>query len=218
MPLYKIIDHSLTTKILVWEINESFDELFKKAVLKEKSKVRLNAMKSELHQRAFLSVRMLLEIVGYTDLDLHYDEFGKPFLNDSKYISITHSHQFSAIIISDENVGIDIEIKRDKIIKIADKFVHPLEFDFLNQDIQQEFIKKLSCIWGAKEAIFKIQSKKGISFKKHIKVNSFEISEKETEAFLHFENICQRYKIYFEELSNYVLVYSLAYYVRTPIK
>jgi hypothetical protein len=36
-------------------------------------------MKSEMHQRAF-SVRMLLQETGHTDLDLYYDEFGKPHL------------------------------------------------------------------------------------------------------------------------------------------
>jgi phosphopantetheinyl transferase len=35
----------------------------------------------------------------------------------------SHSHHFSAIIVSNETVGIDIELQRDKIIRIADKFV-----------------------------------------------------------------------------------------------
>jgi phosphopantetheinyl transferase len=35
-------------------------------------------------------------------------------LKDGKHISITHSYQFSAIIISDQTVGIDIELQREK--------------------------------------------------------------------------------------------------------
>jgi hypothetical protein len=31
-------------------------------------------MKSEMHQRGFLSVRKLLQTAGYTDFDLYYDE------------------------------------------------------------------------------------------------------------------------------------------------
>jgi phosphopantetheinyl transferase len=50
---------------------------------------------------------------------LYYDE-GKPHLKDDKYISISHSHHFSAIIVS-KSVGIDIELQREKIIRIADK-------------------------------------------------------------------------------------------------
>jgi phosphopantetheinyl transferase len=104
-------------------------------------------MKSEMHQRAFL-VRMLLQETGHTDLDLYYDEFGKPHLQGEKYISITHSHNFSAISISDEAVGIDIELQRDKIIRIADKFCDS-EFQYLNTD-SDEYIRILTVIWGAK--------------------------------------------------------------------
>ena len=78
MPLYKTINYNSTTKILVWEITESLEELLGNVVLKEKTQLRLNRMKSEIHQRAFLSVRMLLQESGFNDFDLYYDEFGKP--------------------------------------------------------------------------------------------------------------------------------------------
>ncbi|MBP6759311.1 MAG: 4-phosphopantetheinyl transferase, partial [Flavobacterium sp.] len=102
MPLYKTINISPSTQILVWKITETLEDLLGKVVLKEKTQIRLKAMKSEMHQRAFLSVRMLLKEAGYTDFELHYDEFGKPYFLDGKHVSITHSHHFSAIIISDE--------------------------------------------------------------------------------------------------------------------
>ena len=140
-------------------------------------------MKSEMHQRAFLSVRKFCKEAGYTDFELHYDEFGKPhFLND-QHISITHSHHFSAIIISDETVGIDIELQRDKIIRIADKFVNDTELNRLKVLATIDYIKKLTIKWGAKEAIFKIRNEKGISFKDHIKVDTFEIEDQKTNRY-----------------------------------
>lgn len=206
MPLYKTINHNSTTQILVWEITESLDELLSNVVLKEKTQVRLNKMKSQMHQRAFLSVRMLLKEAGYTDFELHYDENGKPYFLDGKHVSITHSHHFSAIIISDETVGIDIEMQREKIIRIADKFVNYKELNRLKGFDTEDYIKKLTVKWGAKEAIFKIRNEKGISFKDHIRVNSFEIIEKETIAQLHFEGIVKEFKIIFEEFENFTLV------------
>ena len=173
MPLFKTIQFNATTQILVWKISESYEELFDAIILNEKNSIRLAGMKSEIHQRAFLSVRKLMQHAGFTDFDLYYDEFGKPNLYREKHISITHSHNFSAIIISDETVGIDIELQRDKIIRIVDKFCDS-EFQFLDQD-SKEYIRKLTVIWGTKEAIFKIRNEKGISFKDHIKVNSFEL-------------------------------------------
>lgn len=208
MPLYKTINFSPTTQILVWEITESLEELLGKVVLKEKTQLRLNKMKSVMHQRAFLSVRMLLKEAGYTDFELHYDEFGKPYFLDGKHVSITHSHHFSAIIISDETVGIDIEMQREKIIRIADKFVNDKELNRLKSFDIEDYIKKLTVKWGAKEAIFKIRNEKGISFKDHIQVNSFEIDDKKTTAILEIENIKQQFSVHFEEFERFTLVYA----------
>ncbi len=208
MPLYKTINHNSTTQILVWKITESLEELLDKVVLKEKTQVRFNKMKSEMHQRAFLSVRMLLNEAGYYDFDLHYDEFGKPYFRDGNHVSITHSHHFSAIIVSDETVGIDIEMQREKILRIADKFVNSTELNRLKSLDIQDYIKKLTIKWGAKEAIFKIRNEKGISFKDHIQVNSFEIEDQKTIAILEIENIKQQFSIYFEEFEEFTLVYA----------
>lgn len=209
MPLFKTINFSPSTRILVWEITESFEELFSKVILKPKTKIRVDAMKSEMHQRAFLSVRMLLKEAGYTDFELHYDAFGKPYFLDGKHISITHSHHFSAIVISDETVGIDIEMIRDKILRIANKFVNDSELSRLQGFDHKDYIKKLTVKWGAKEAIFKIRNEKGISFKDHIQVDSFEIKDQKTTAILTIDNTSQQFSIYFEELPGYILVYAL---------
>jgi phosphopantetheinyl transferase len=208
MPLYKTINYNSKIQILVWEITESLEELLDNVVLKEKTQVRLLSMKSEMHQRAFLSVRMLLKQAGYTDYDLHYDEFGKPYFNDGKHVSITHSHHFSAIIISNETVGIDIEMQREKIIRIADKFVNPTEIDRLKRFDTPDYIKKLTVKWGAKEAIFKIRNEKGISFKDHIQVHPFEIEDQKTTAILEMEKTNQQFSIYFTAIEEFMLVYA----------
>jgi 4'-phosphopantetheinyl transferase len=207
MPLYKTIHINSTTQILVWKVTESYTELLEDVVLNDTNRIRLDGMKSEMHQRAFLSVRKLLQETGHTDLDLYYDEFGKPHLNGEKHISITHSHNFSAIIISDETVGIDIELQRDKIIRIADKFCDS-EFQFLEREKISEYVRKLTVIWGAKEAIFKIRNEKGISFKDHIKVNAFELENKQTIAELHFNSLVKDFKVHFEEIEEFTLVYA----------
>src|SRR5690606_3318951 len=125
MPLHQIITISQATKVYIWKITESFEELSSQVALKPMCQDRLQAMKSTLHQRGFLSVRMLLMRAGYTDFDLYYDQNGKPNLKDGKHISITHSFDFSAIIVSDQNTGIDLEQQREKIFRIADKFTEP---------------------------------------------------------------------------------------------
>ena len=204
MPLFKTINHNSSTKILVWKITETFDQLLSEVRLNPKSVTRLESMKSEVHQRGFLSVRKLLQKAGYSDFDLFYDVFGKPHLTDGTHISISHSHQFSTIVISDKKVGIDIELQREKIIRIANKF----SVEDLDKNIKQNYIQKLTQIWAAKEAIFKIRNEKGISFKNHIFVNHFETKDKSTKAILNINNIQQEFSIHFEEIENFALVYA----------
>ncbi|MRX66728.1 Phosphopantetheinyl transferase [Flavobacterium resistens] len=201
MPLFQTIQFNETTKILIWEITESFEELYSRVTLKEKTQRRLDGMKSQMHQRAFLSVRMLIQEMGFTDKDLHYDEFGKPYFDCHNYISITHSYHFAAIIISHETVGIDMELQREKIIRIGDKFTD-YESEYLDPSSKEEYIKKLTVIWGAKEAIFKIRNEKGISFKDHINVNDFSLKKSQTEASLHFDNLIKDFNVHYEEIKS----------------
>lgn len=205
MPLFQTIQFNETTKILVWQITESFEELLSKVVLKEKTQLRLNGMKSQMHQRAFLSVRMLIQEMGFTDHELHYDEFGKPYFDCHNYISITHSHDFAAIIISDETVGIDMELQREKILRIADKFVDT-ENSYLSKNSETQniadYIRELTVIWGAKEAIFKIRNEKGISFKDHIRIDAFSLEENKTEASLHFNDLVIEFNVHYEEIKS----------------
>jgi len=158
-------------------------------------------MKSQMHQRAFLSVRMLIQEMGFTDHEMHYDEFGKPYFNCHNHISITHSHDFAAIIISDETVGIDMELQREKILRIADKFVDT-ETNYLNTQNKIDYIKELTVIWGAKEAIFKIRNEKGISFKDHIRVNAFSLNKNLTEASLHFNDLVVDFDVHYKEIKS----------------
>jgi 4'-phosphopantetheinyl transferase len=208
MPLFKTLKYSNATTIYIWHITEPFSELYEQVTLNPKSAQRLDKMKSQLHQRAFLSVRNLLAEAGYTDFDLHYDSSGKPHLNDNNYISITHSHEFAAIIVSDQKAGIDIELQRDKILRIADKFVATAELSRLQSLSKEEYIKKLTVKWGAKEAIFKICNEKGISFKNNIKVSPFELDQKETTAILDFDKKQQCFTICFDEFDSFTLVYA----------
>ena len=154
MALYKTIKVNQTTKVLIWNIEESISELSSGILLSKNSSTRMQSMKSELHQKGFLSIRYLLKEVGYSDFDLIYDKEGKPHLKDGKFISISHSFIFSAIIISDDlKVGIDIEKQREKILKIAHKFT-PIE-EYKTIANSEALISKLTIVWGAKITNFR---------------------------------------------------------------
>src|SRR5690606_17106984 len=135
MALYKIISYNTDTQIFVWKITETERELRASIVLQEKHQARLNGMLSEQHRKGFLSVRKLLQHAGYEDIDMTYEAYGIPHLSDGKHISITHSYVFSAIIVSTRNVGIDSEMKHEKIVRIANKFIGSV-CDYLDKNNQ----------------------------------------------------------------------------------
>jgi len=207
MALYKTLTVNKTTKVLIWKIEESFSDLQKDIELTESSRSRLNSMKSELHQKGFLSIRHLLNIAGYTDFDLIYDEFGKPHLKDGKFISITHSFTFTAIIISDDlHVGIDIEKQREKILKIAHKFTPIEEYNTIaNVDAK---ISKLTIVWGAKESLYKIYGKKKLLFLHHIYIDDFKFEDEKTQGAIRFNGEESTYRIEFLEFEGFTCVFA----------
>lgn len=203
MPLYKVISIDKQTRVFVWKITESFDQFFREVALKEVSLARLENMKSESHQKGFLSVRKLLNELGYSDFDLYYDEFGKPHLNDGKHISISHSHGFSAIAVSDEIIGIDLEQLKEKTLKIAPRYMDISHLENLSLDEQ---IMKATIVWGIKEAVFKIKNEKGISFPDHIFENNFSLNDRKCTAELRFDNKTENFAFEFEFIEDYVIV------------
>ncbi|MCL6293795.1 4'-phosphopantetheinyl transferase family protein [Jejuia spongiicola] len=208
MPLYKTITPNSQTTVKIWKISESYNELMQSITLNPKSLERVLGMKSEMHQRGFLSVRKLLAELGYSDSDLFYDDNGKPHLKDGKQISITHSFNFSAIIVSNLIVGIDVEKQRDKITIIAHKFIE-YEFDYLNEN-DTDYIKKLTAIWCVKESLYKLYATPGLSFKKHCLVIPFNIADDETLAWIDYEGEKHRYNIQFLEFEGFTCAYAIA--------
>ena len=178
MPLLKTIALNDYTQLFVWKISETFDELFQSVALKDVSLARVESMKSESHQRGFLAVRRLLMEAGYSDFDLYYDEFGKPHLENGKHISISHSHDFSVIVLSDFYVGADLEILKEKTLKLAPRYMDVSHLENLSKS--DELIKA-TVVWGIKESVFKIKNETGISFKDNIFEDDFNLKIKNVE-------------------------------------
>ncbi|PTM11662.1 MAG: 4-phosphopantetheinyl transferase [Bacteroidetes bacterium] len=208
MPLYKTFTPNSQTTVKIWKITESYNELLEPLDLKPTSSERVLGMKSEIHQRGFLSVRHILRDFGYTDQDLFYDENGKPHLKDGKCISITHSFLFSGVIVSNSEVGIDIEMQRDKIVKIASKFIN-YEFNYLKKE-SDKYINMLTIIWCVKESLYKLFATPGMVFKDHFLVIPFMVEDKKTIAWIDFNDMKYRYETDFLEFDGFTCAYVIA--------
>ena len=211
MPFYKETNINSNTTAYFWKISEDLDWFFENVQLNEKSISRLETMSSIEHKKGFLAVRMLLQHIGFTDFDLFYDELGKPHLKmedgrwkmEEKHISISHSHEFSCICISDQCIGIDLEKRKEKTLKIAPRF---MDISHLEDLSEEDKIAKSTVIWGVKESVFKVKNEKGISFPKHISEAPFELKDKKGKALLHFNDITEDFNFQFDFVEDYVFV------------
>jgi 4'-phosphopantetheinyl transferase len=224
MPFFQEIKINEQTNAYFWKISEDIDWLFENVPLNEKSSSRLETMSSIEHKKGFLAVRMLLQHVGFTDFDLFYDEFGKPHLkreegrwkmeesetlnsqlpaSSSLHISISHSHEFSSICISNQLIGIDLEKRKEKTLKIAPRFMDILHLENLSE---ADKIAKATVIWGVKESVFKLKNEKGISFPNHISESPFHLEDKKGKAHLNFNNTSEDFQFQFDFVADYVFV------------
>jgi 4'-phosphopantetheinyl transferase len=208
MPLYKTIRVNDFTKVLVWKIDESLEDLTMGIKLTERSKKRVEAMKSVLHKQGFMSIRQLLKQAGYADTDVFYDAFGKPHLKDKNYLSISHSFTFTAIIISKKKpVGIDVEKQRDKIVKIAHKFTPIEEYNTIAN--HEALVSKLTVVWGAKESLYKIYGKKKLRFLHHIYIKDFSFIDTKTTGVIKYKGHVSTHSIHFFEFDGFTCVYAI---------
>ena len=165
MPIIDDLNLSPKTRVVIWEINESLQDLESKVVLSEYSLKLLNQKKSEIQKKQFLAIRNIFKLLSIEDKEVKYDKAGKPIFSQNKSLSISHSGNYAAVIISDTAVGIDIETINDRILKIKSKYLetelnYPLE---LNTETSLVY-------WNIKESVFKAVDKPVIDFKKNILV------------------------------------------------
>ncbi|RYG50007.1 MAG: 4'-phosphopantetheinyl transferase superfamily protein [Chitinophagaceae bacterium] len=205
-----ILTHTITptTTLYIWRIEESFEDLFDQVYLTDANMVRVMSMKSQQHQRGFLAVRMLFKEAGYSDANVTYSQTGKPRLSDGKHITISHSHELAAIIVSGRNVGLDLEMIREKIIRIADKFTSNVEQEKLDPE-SGSYVSQLTMLWGVKESIFKIRDEIGISFKDHITTFAWDMETRKARAVLDFEGQQRYYQVQFFPVGPYMVVYAI---------
>lgn len=147
---------------------------------------------------------LLKHMLNSENFELAYSNERKPFIrNRTEHISISHSHDKLAIILNtQENTGIDIELIREKVLNIKEKFLNRKEIVLANNNVE-----KLVTFWAVKETLYKIYGLKEIEFIENLFIESFD--EFQIKGRIRTENQNKLFLLCHETIENYKLVYAL---------
>lgn len=207
MPLESIVQVSDSCWIGLWKIEESEIELlelwslptneyFQSISLAEKRKEWLASR---------VLIKQLVNFSKYPFFGICKDSNQKPHLISNKaHISLSHTIGWaSAILDLAKPTGIDIEKISERVGKIAPKFLNEQEKNVVGGDLEETMI-----YWCAKEALYKLNGKKGVIFKEQILVRKENGSE-EFEGEIIQNGVSQLIPMKAMKKKNFILVYSI---------
>ena len=198
MPLVNTLNIN-SSNLLLWRISESEEELNKEINLSNFSKSRLRKIKSTSRRKQSLSIHHLLKS-SKINKELFYDSNGKPKLSNNKFISISHSFDYSGLAISYNKVGVDIEKFRSKILDISKKFISRNEKDL----IKELDIENLTKVWTIKESVYKAFGYQGIDFKENILIKNINNEFNKAQVKINKNEIIENYNVDIINFSQYI--------------
>lgn len=201
------------TILAVWKIEETEEQLLSSLQLKQHELDVIASLSNGKRALHWLSTRVLLRTLLNTAdyIDCRMDEHGKPYLvNSTTHISLSHSYDYAAVIISkNKKVGVDIELIKHKIKSIKHKFLSDVE---LAQKQIGDNTNGLYVSWCAKEAVYKWHGKKGLEFKQHIHIKPFKLKgEGSLQVLVELPEGLRELEVhYFKTKDDYMLGYVVA--------
>lgn len=161
-------------KILIGIIDEEVDDLIIQLSNFELYKTEYQEIHLSKRQKEFLGVRILLNKLLEREVQVAYNEDNKPYLKDkTAYISITHSKNYIAVMAhTDYGVGIDLELRTNKVERVATRFLSEVEKRYFQDDIA-----KIEVAWSTKEALYKVIGKKAINFADSFEILPFQMND-----------------------------------------
>lgn len=200
------------SRIALWKIEETTEELISYLQLDAEEKAKLQSLAKGKRTLHWLATRVLLRYLLQTPEFIHCpsDANGKPYLPDFPYeISLTHSYDYAGVMLSSGALcGIDLEIIMKKVVRIKNKFLKPEELEFIDKEHE---IEQLYACWCAKEAVYKLQGNKGVSFLHDMTVSPFTYTDQGSmKVYLKKDKAVQTFKVFYEKFNEYMLGYVVA--------
>lgn len=206
MPFVKKINNDIGT-LGIWKLSEPVSSLISIFNFSIKEKEEFTKIKVDKRKTEYLATRLLLQILLNKKAEIQHLESGKPILiKNQKNISISHSSDFVVLLLSNNQIGIDVENTHRNIKKIANRFLSEAELKH-TQNLEN-WQAATVLYWSAKEAIYKCTEQIEIDFNKQIFIPSFKIKNQgQFTATLTCNNTITNYKLWYFFYENNVIVY-----------
>ena len=109
-----------------------------------------------------------LHTVEYDSIDIVREKFGAPHFKQEglPFVSVSHSGEYTVCALSDDRLGVDLQIERPlnnetideysaRLLRVAKRFFHPSDTEWIEPDS----INRFFTVWSAKEAYVKYTGK-----------------------------------------------------------
>ncbi|HEY4797900.1 MAG TPA: 4'-phosphopantetheinyl transferase superfamily protein [Bacteroidia bacterium] len=211
MPLYINSKAGKHGKLGIWHITETLGELLAMKPFSPNDLANLASFSRENRKKEWLVSRILVDqLTNKDNIEIFYDEHNKPFLKGSKKnISISHSHGLLAVLLDDDETGIDIELLKPGILRIKEKFMSEKELQSLKREHLEE---QLTLYWCVKESLYKYYGKKQLTFKKNLPVEPFTYTLKgKVRASIVHPTMKKKFNLHYETISAGANTFLMAY-------
>ncbi len=197
------------TRLVVFAYGDYTEEQLREVTkLTPEEESFLNTVNHPNRRKEWIAVRTFLQNnLQMPDSKIVYNDKGAPHLvNPDLNLSISHSSGVGAIFISDHyKVGVDIEVRANKVLRLMDKYLSPTEQSFLDRKFGAAHA--LVC-WSAKECAYKIFDRPGINFKENMRVKPFRLDRNGSIIVKLFTDDGLRdYELRYEQHKNFVIAY-----------
>jgi 4'-phosphopantetheinyl transferase EntD len=210
MPLFK--SEAITKECLwgIWQITETSEELYAQWTPNEHDTAYLLSISHEARRKQTLASRVLVQNLlqqwGKYYLGISKNRQGKPLLLEHEYyVSVSHTETHAAAILHQSDpVGIDIEPFKEKLARIIPRVLSPEEYQSANQDLE-----KYCVYWCAKEALYKLYSRRELSFREQIRIKNFDMKENGTLfGTVQTDTYYSSCTIHYQKIHNFIVAYT----------
>ncbi len=184
MPLH-YIRSTKAYKLIIWKATEDLEYFYSALGLESSHIDNIKAYKPH-RQLELCSTQHALNCLMGEVVTFGKDQFGKPVMDKypDLHLSLSHTDHYTAVLVTPYRSGLDIQVEREKITRIAPKFL----FDHEIKDAEHNKVELFHFYWGIKESVFKAWGRGKVAFREMIDIAPFEVLGNKVLTTAEFDN------------------------------